>query len=105
MCNDEMSPEVLDRLSLFARCGDGFEIAEYDMKMRGYGELAGIRQAGFGEVDVRDVLREPELLQAAREAAAEILGRDPDLAQAVHAGLRRMFENITPFSGGSETQN
>ncbi len=61
--------EAQDRLAFFVECNDGFRIAEYDMRRRGCGEFNGIRQAGTGEVDMAEVLREPSLLEAARKAA------------------------------------
>ena len=77
MCSEDPSTEVLNRLSILTECSDGFKIAEHDMRMRGHGELTGVRQAGSGEVDIREIFREPALLEAARDAAADILGRNP----------------------------
>jgi ATP-dependent DNA helicase RecG len=91
VCNEGLADDALERLSLLTHCADGFKIAEYDMKMRGYGELAGLRQTGAGEVDTRDVLREPQLLNAAREAVLGILKKDPLLTASEHAGLRKML--------------
>jgi len=91
VCNEGLEDEALERLSILTRCTDGFRIAEYDMKMRGCGELAGLRQAGAGEVDMREVLWEPELLEAAREAVMTLLKKDPLLTAPEHAGLRKML--------------
>ncbi len=91
VCKEGLANEALERLSILTRCSDGFKIAEYDMKMRGYGELAGLRQSGAGEVDIRDVLLEPQLLKAAREATMTILKKDPLLTAPEHAGLRKML--------------
>jgi ATP-dependent DNA helicase RecG len=92
VCKDGLAGEALQRLSILTRCSDGFEIAEYDMKTRGCGELAGLRQAGVGEVDIRDVFREPGLLKAAREAVKAIIKRDPCLKSPEHAGLQKMID-------------
>ncbi len=61
-------PVARERLQLLERCGDGFEIAEQDLRLRGMGELAGTRQAGeFGGL-LADLAGDLELLAAAREA-------------------------------------
>jgi ATP-dependent DNA helicase RecG len=94
VCKEGLSDEAMQRLSILTSCSDGFKIAEYDMKLRGYGELAGLRQAGSGEVDIREVLREPELLQAAREAVMTILKKDPRLTAPEHVDVRKMLIRI-----------
>jgi ATP-dependent DNA helicase RecG len=100
MCKTGLPREALARLSVLTKCDDGFKIAEYDMRMRGYGELTGIRQAGIGEVEIREIFREPELLEGARKAAKEILGGDPSLNDPAHAYLRTMLEAW--FSGPNQ---
>jgi len=95
VCRKGLAGEPLKRISVMTSCSDGFQIAEYDMKMRGPGELSGLRQAGAGEVEIRDVLREPGLLKAAHEAAKTILDKDPLLTAPEHAVLRRMLDPET----------
>lgn len=89
MVTEETPPVAEERLRAFAACDDGFRIAEMDLEMRGQGELMGLRQAGAGELDFHEVLREPGLLKAARDIAERIAGEDPDLSRPEHAPLRR----------------
>jgi ATP-dependent DNA helicase RecG len=91
MVSGQTPPSAMARLKAFAACQDGFRIAEMDLEMRGQGELMGLRQAGAGELDLAEVLREPELLKAAREAAEKLLIEDPDLSRPEHLPLRRML--------------
>ncbi|MGH2358340.1 MAG: ATP-dependent DNA helicase RecG, partial [Candidatus Limnocylindria bacterium] len=57
------------RLEVVRGSSDGFAIAEEDLKLRGAGNLLGTRQAGLPPLRVANLLRDTELLRAAREEA------------------------------------
>jgi ATP-dependent DNA helicase RecG len=84
----DQSPESRDRLELFVRTDDGFEIARADLRLRGMGDLFGERQSGVPTFKVADPLRDEELNTRAREAAEQLLSADPDLRHREHAPLR-----------------
>jgi ATP-dependent DNA helicase RecG len=84
----DVSPEVKDRLELFVRTDDGFEIARADLRLRGMGDLFGERQSGIPTFRVADPLRDEELSTRAREAAERLLEDDPTLRKKEHAPLR-----------------
>src|SRR5438876_3143995 len=69
----DLSPEVRDRLEMFVRTDDGFEIARADLRLRGMGDLFGERQSGVPTFRVADPLRDEELNERAREAAERLL--------------------------------
>ena len=83
--------ESRERLRLFASTEDGFEIARADLRLRGMGDLFGERQSGIPAFRVADPLRDVELTDAAREAAARVLESDADLSRPEHAKLRRVL--------------
>jgi ATP-dependent DNA helicase RecG len=87
----DVSPEAADRLSVFTRTEDGFEIAREDLRIRGMGDLFGERQSGVPTFRIADPLRDEELNDRARAAAATLLERDAALERAEHAGLRRVL--------------
>ena len=87
----DLSPEVRDRLEMFVRTDDGFEIARADLRLRGMGDLFGERQSGVPTFRVADPLRDEELNVRAREAAETLLSDDPDLKQREHAPLRAVL--------------
>jgi ATP-dependent DNA helicase RecG len=87
----DVSPEAADRLRVFCSTDDGFEIAREDLRMRGMGDLFGERQSGVPTFRVADPLRDEALVERARLAAEQLLARDPDLADAEQAGLRRVL--------------
>jgi len=92
MSSSEFSEEVVPRLKVLVDHQDGFEIAQKDLELRGHGELMGVRQTGPGELDLRDIFREPELLMAAKSEAELVLDSDAGLSQESNRGLRHMIE-------------
>ena len=76
-----VSEEALARLKVIVASNDGFEIASKDLEARGQGQFMGTRQAGAGELDFSEMLREHVLLEAAKSEAREILALDPDLSK------------------------
>ena len=69
------------RLRVIRESTDGFEIARRDLEIRGPGEFLGERQSGLPLLRFADLERDGALLEAAREAAAEMLRADPESAR------------------------
>ncbi|TVR30183.1 MAG: ATP-dependent DNA helicase RecG [Spirochaetaceae bacterium] len=84
---DDLSEEAKQRLRILHQTGDGFAIAEEDLRIRGPGDLAGLRQSGFLRLHAADLNRDGDLLEQARSDAAELCSDDADLLQ--HPGLQR----------------
>ncbi len=61
------------RLDILNKSNDGFYIAGEDLKLRGPGDLFGIRQSGDMEFRMGDIYNDSAILKSASEAAAEIL--------------------------------
>jgi len=80
LLTDDESVFILDRLELVARTPDGFRLATEDMNRRGVGELMGARQHGMSDAAMQ-ALREPELLNEARQEAEALLATDRELSQ------------------------
>lgn len=80
------------RLKILEQSNDGFRIAEEDLKLRGPGDLFGIRQSGILEFKIADIFRDSELLKDASHVAGEILRVDYDLELPSHHGLKRQLE-------------
>jgi ATP-dependent DNA helicase RecG len=80
------------RLRKFARTSDGFRIAELDLKERGIGELAGVRQSGGFNLKYADLATDADLVDAARRAALQIIATDPNLSHRDHSHLRKRVE-------------
>lgn len=87
------SKETKERLEILNHSNDGFFIAGEDLRLRGPGDLFGIRQSGILDFQTADVFQDTKLLQAAGTTAEEILAEDPELACPEHAGLRKCIED------------
>jgi ATP-dependent DNA helicase RecG len=69
------------RLDIMVRSVDGFIIAEEDLAIRGPGEFLGTRQAGMPDLKVADIIRDAEILEAAKQEAFNLLEVSPDLKE------------------------
>jgi ATP-dependent DNA helicase RecG len=74
-----VSEEGKMRTEFMEKTTDGFKISEFDLEMRGPGEFMGTRQSGLPGFRMANLVRDMELLQQAREAAFEVLKKDPSL--------------------------
>ena len=92
MTGGKVSEEAERRLDAMVRTGDGFEIAELDLEMRGPGEFFGTRQAGLPSFQVASLVRDRDLLELAkREAAAVLAGPNSEISQTeIDRALRQM---------------
>jgi ATP-dependent DNA helicase RecG len=80
--------ETSKRLEILNKSNDGFYIAGEDLKLRGPGDLFGIRQSGLLEFKLGDIYNDADILKAASEAAGEILSLDPTLDLVQNDGLK-----------------
>ena len=82
------SKETKERLEILNHSNDGFYIANEDLRLRGPGDLFGIRQSGVLDFKIADVFQDAALLQEANAAAERLLLEDPDLSQEQHRKLK-----------------
>lgn len=92
MTGGKVSEDGERRLDALVRTNDGFQIAELDLELRGPGEFFGTKQAGLPSFQVANLIRDRQLLEAAkREAAAVIAGPNADVPQEeIDRALRHM---------------
>lgn len=81
------SKETMERLEILNHSNDGFYISSQDLKLRGPGDLFGIRQSGDFVFKVGDIYSDATVLKLASEAVDRILTSDPDLQREEHAPL------------------
>jgi ATP-dependent DNA helicase RecG len=73
MTGGKVSPEAEERLQAMVRTQNGFEIAELDLQLRGPGEFFGTAQAGMPNFRVANLVRDRDILEAARHEARYVL--------------------------------
>ncbi len=81
LMSDPTTPESEERLAAMVRTNDGFELAREDLRIRGQGTVFGSRQSGLGDLRLADILKDVDLLEAAREDAFAIVQLDPAMEQ------------------------
>ena len=89
----ESLPEILesnypiDAAIIMLGTNDGFKIASEDLKLRGPGDMFGIRQSGSMIFKIGDVFADSACLVEAGKAADHILSEDPELKSEKYAFL------------------
>jgi ATP-dependent DNA helicase RecG len=86
LVTDKLGDTGRERIRTLVESNDGFHIAEMDMKLRGPGEFFGTRQSGLPALQIGNLLRDPDILEIARNEAAAFVAHPPaeeDLRSAV----------------------
>ena len=86
-----LGPTAKARLAILRETDDGFRIAEEDLRLRGQGEVLGVRQSGMPGFRVARIEAHAALLPAARDDAALMLSRDPKLQSPRGQALRQLL--------------
>ncbi|MBC7963081.1 MAG: ATP-dependent DNA helicase RecG [Steroidobacteraceae bacterium] len=80
----KLSEDGEKRLRVMESTTDGFRIAEADLEIRGPGDFLGTRQAGMPDFRVANILRDGAVLEQARQAAFDLIEKDPELSAEGH---------------------
>jgi ATP-dependent DNA helicase RecG len=78
---------AMERLEIFRRTNDGFEVAKADLRLRGQGDLFGSQQHGDPGLRFADLLVHEDLLAAAQREARALTASDPELTKPEHARI------------------
>lgn len=92
MINGSENGSNQKRLDILNRSNDGFYIAGEDLKLRGPGELLGVRQSGAMEFKIGDIYSDAEILKKAGKAVSRIRKEDPELEQSCHRELKERMD-------------
>jgi len=87
--------ETMERLQILNKSNDGFFIASEDLKLRGPGDMFGIRQSGEFAFRVGDIYTDATILQQAAEAVEQLLVEDSGLEKSENEGIRRQLQQLS----------
>lgn len=86
------SSKTLERLKALTEAKNGFELAEYDLALRGSGELYGMKQWGLTDLGM-EAIKNLKMVEAARKEAHDIIEADPDLSN--HSLIQEKILTLT----------
>lgn len=93
MINSSGDEEAGKRLDILNRSNDGFYIAEEDLKLRGPGDIFGVRQSGDLEFRLADIFTDAKLLKAASAEVSRLFSQDPELSLPEHEELKKQLDS------------
>ena len=96
MINTSDTEKAAERLDILNKTTDGFEIASEDLRLRGPGDLYGIRQSGDLNFNVADIYKDADALKLAKEACEDIMEADPELSAPEH---EKLAEKLSGYLG------
>ena len=94
---DPLTDDGKRRMLTMKNNSDGFTLAEEDLKMRGPGDMAGVRQSGFLRLSIADPVRDLDTLLDARETVKRVVRDDPGLLDVGLRDLQDLFNTCPPF--------
>jgi len=93
----KISQNTRQRLGIMTQTNDGFQIAEQDMKLRGPGNIDGTQQSGDPyDFKIASLTQDQSILILARQAALEILKKDPELKEPIYKPIAKQMNQRHP---------
>lgn len=90
---DAISQVAKERVDMMVKTNNGFEIAEFDLQIRGPGEFLGSKQSGLPLFKFAKIGQNTNLLELARKQAFEIFEKDPELKEPQNLKIKKLIEN------------
>ncbi|HEU0065336.1 MAG TPA: ATP-dependent DNA helicase RecG [Flavisolibacter sp.] len=101
MTSVKLGNDARQRIKIMTSTGNGFEIAEKDLELRGPGEIEGTKQSGVLNFRLADLVKDKAILEAAKNYAEGIIAKDPDLENQDNNPLKNYLMSLqgkTPWS-------
>ena len=94
---NKLTEDGIKRLKVIMETTDGFKISEEDLKIRGPGEVLGVKQSGFLKFKAADIVNDADILYSARKDAENILNSDPGFINPENRVIARVLTEAPPF--------
>lgn len=88
-----------ERMNAMVETNDGFEIARRDLELRGPGDFFGTKQSGLPEFRLADLLNDFEIMENARDEAADLLAKPDFWTSVEYLPLRHYLQKEQVFDG------
>ncbi len=88
---EKITDVAKERIKVMTETTDGFVIAETDLKLRGSGEILGVKQSGITNFKIADYEKDKELFEIARKDVKYILNKDENLTSDRGKGLKLLL--------------
>ena len=92
MINGSGDGDAARRLDILNKSNDGFFIASEDLRLRGPGDIFGLRQSGDLEFRLADIFTDADVLKRASQEVSRLFAEDPGLEKEEHKELRARIE-------------
>ncbi len=86
---DQFDSKTISRLKAMEQTNDGLKLAEFDLNIRGMGDLYGVRQSGMPSFKIAS-FQDLDIIKQARQAAQQIINESPDLS--LYPLLKKYFD-------------
>ncbi|GAA3790600.1 ATP-dependent DNA helicase RecG [Corallibacter vietnamensis] len=97
MTGHKLSNDSKIRLETMTKTSDGFEIAEVDLRLRGPGDIMGTQQSGVLNLRIANIVKDKDILQAARYHAKKILNADPTLTHENNQPILYTYKQMSKY--------
>ena len=94
----KLSPEAKTRLKTMVETTDGFKIAEVDLKLRGPGNIMGTQQSGVLNLKIADIVKDTQILVAARNKAISLIQEDSNLSKPENSNIKNAYLKLSKAS-------
>lgn len=88
----KLSADARERISILCATNDGFAVAEKDLEIRGPGDIEGTRQSGDLNFKLANIVLDRVILEAAKNAATDIVENDPDCNMAENLPVKEYLD-------------
>ncbi len=92
LSRSELGKDARERIRIMTSTGNGFEIAEKDLELRGPGDIEGTRQSGMLNFKLANIVQDRAMLEVIRSLVSAILEKDPDLLSAENLQLKNFLQ-------------
>ena len=85
-----ISNQEAERLKILTKTNDGFEVSEADFKLRGSGDLFGVRQSGDMQFKLADLKKDFKIVVRAKEDSLEFMNTHNPRYQYIYDVLKEL---------------